>query len=148
MSKTNTEYGYFCGEDLLYSCYCIITRIGIARTIREKNSVRFSPEYFLCRCFGRDYCQPASAVRQDAQNILLYPVVIVNDAKTLFNSGCCLIIELPASFCPAVTFCGCYLLGQIGPFQTRECACSCNSSILINRIPSNNTPVLCTLVPQ
>src|SRR6202034_1452551 len=63
-------------------------RLGIARAVREKNSVRLQREDVFGGGFCRDYGHVAAVVDEKAQDVLLDAVIVRNDLVTLAFRGC------------------------------------------------------------
>src|SRR5208283_1300311 len=80
MPQTNAKDG-LAPHEPPYRIHGISTRLRIARTIRQKHSVRLQSQHVLRQSLRRHYRHPASLAAQFTQNILLNSKIISHYMK-------------------------------------------------------------------
>src|SRR4029077_20702751 len=86
MTKTNPE-DWFLAHQITHGFVCVIERSGVARAVGKKNSVGIEGQHFFSRCVGRDDGHLKAFLPKQAQNILLYPVVVCGNSEAGWWQG-------------------------------------------------------------
>src|SRR6185437_4961746 len=75
MSQANSENG-LAPCQLAKILLPVGHRLGVAGSIREKDSVRVKRKYILSRSLGRNHRHPAALFRKHSQNVFLTPAIV------------------------------------------------------------------------
>src|SRR5205823_10490472 len=71
----------------MHGFVCVIERSGVARAVRQKNSVGIEGQHFFSRCACRDDGHLEALLPKQAQNIFLYPVVVCGNSEADWWQG-------------------------------------------------------------
>ena len=91
-------------------------RGGITWPVREKDSIRFVPEYVFRRRIGRHHRHLTAKVGKAAQNIALGAEIDGDDVKFRIGLFAVPLAKHPIGFIPGIGLATTYILGEIHPF--------------------------------